>query len=293
MIGLLETHGREETAARAEGLERVPRRSVDYRGTTLEEIDLPGALARAPELCLVDELAHTNAPGVEHPKRFEDVADLLDAGIDVFSTVNVQHLESAQRPGRRRSRACACARPCPTTCSRSADEVVLIDLTPEALITRLREGKVYPADRVPAALNGFFKVENLQALREVALRQVAEEVESRGLARETVIAREERLFGAADPRRSPSGCSRSSALDERDRARSCAAAWRSSQRLDAELDVLVVRDPRASRRRPSASSSRRCGGSPRCSARTCSSRRATTCRPSPRASRASAGRRTC
>ena len=173
VIGYLEPHGRVETLAQAEGLKLVPRRHVVYRGTPLEEMDLPAVLARRPELCLIDELAHTNAPGVEHEKRYEDVRDVLEAGIDVFSTINVQHLESlndqvTQLTGARVRETI------PDEVLAAADEVVLIDLTPEALIGRLREGKVYRPERVPAALNHFFKIENLSALREVALRQVAE-----------------------------------------------------------------------------------------------------------------------
>src|ERR1044072_6142367 len=178
VIGLLETHGRADTEASAAGLERVPRRRVSYRGVRLEEFDLPGVLARAPELCLIDELAHTNAPGVEHPKRYEDIADVLDAGIDVFSTVNVQHLESlhdqvAELTGVRVRETV------PDRVLADADEVVLIDLTPEALIARLKDGKVSEAARVPAAVNGFFRVETLRSRREVALRQLAENVEDR------------------------------------------------------------------------------------------------------------------
>jgi two-component system sensor histidine kinase KdpD len=213
---------------------------VEYRGTTLEEMDLPAIVERRPELVMIDELAHTNAPGVEHPKRYEDVADVLAADIDVFSTVNVQHLESlndqvAALTGVRVRETM------PDDVLASADEVVLIDLTPEALITRLREGKVYRPDRVPAALNGFFKVENLQALREVALRQVAEEVEAKRLFRETLDAREERLFGLA-----PAPIAeRLMALVPLSKAAEpvIRRAWRSSVRLGADLDVVVVRDP--------------------------------------------------
>src|SRR3954468_4631267 len=129
VIGLLETHARAETEALAEGLEAIPRRRVPYRGVTLEELDLPGILRRAPELCLIDELAHTNAPGLEHPKRYEDIADVLDAGIDVFSTVNVQHLESlndevASLTGVRVRETL------PDRVIAEADEVVLADITP-------------------------------------------------------------------------------------------------------------------------------------------------------------------
>src|SRR5437588_8811787 len=170
VIGYLEPHGRAATVAQAKGLEIVPRRRVPYRDAVLEEMDLPAALRRAPELALIDELAHTNAPGVEHQKRYQDIEDVLMAGIDVFSTVNVQHLESlndqvAELTGIRVRETV------PDTVLSSADEVVLIDLTPQALIQRLRDGKVYPHERVEAALNNFFKLENLAALREVALRQ--------------------------------------------------------------------------------------------------------------------------
>jgi two-component system sensor histidine kinase KdpD len=239
-IGILETHGRTETARVAEGLPVIPRREVRYGGTTIEEMDLPAILERRPELVMIDELAHTNAPGVEHQKRFEDVADVLAGDIDVFSTVNVQHLESLNDQVAELTGVCV-RETMPDDVLASADEVVLIDLTPEALITRLREGKVYRQENVPTALNGFFKVENLQALREVALRQVAEEVEAKRLYRETLDAREERLFGVA-----PTPIAeRLMALVPLSRAGEPVVrrAWRSAVRLGAELDVLVVRDP--------------------------------------------------
>src|SRR5580658_2034991 len=239
-IGYLESHGRAETLAQAEGLELIPRRHLTYRGTPLEEMDLPAVLARAPELCLIDELAHTNAPGVEHEKRFEDVREVLDAGIDVFSTVNVQHLESlndqvTQLTGMRVRETV------PDAVISAADEVVLIDLTPEALITRLRAGKVYPAERIDAALNNFFKVENLAALRETALRQVAEEVGAKRLTTELVGSREESL--AADAPQAVG--ERLLALVEPypGAQRLVRRAWRSAQRLGAGLDLLWVRAP--------------------------------------------------
>src|SRR3954471_13617577 len=224
-VGLLETHSRAETEAVAEGLDAVPRRRVPYRGVALEELDLPGILARKPELCLIDELAHTNAPGLEHPKRYEDIADVLRAGIDVFSTVNVQHLESlndqvAELTGVRVRETV------PDEELGRADEIVLVDLPPADLIQRLRDGKVYPSARVPTALNGFFKVENLRALREVALRQVAETVEA-GRTHEPPIRQRLLAFVSL------------AAGDERVVRR----AARSAQRLGGELDVLVVRDP--------------------------------------------------
>ncbi len=228
VIGLLETHGRAETAGLADGLEVVPRRRVPYRGVSLEEMDLPAIVKRAPELCLVDELAHTNAPGLEHPKRYEDIADVLAADIDVFSTVNVQHLESlndqvAELTGVRVRETV------PDDELSKADEVVLIDLPPEDLVARLRDGKVYDVTRVPAALNGFFRVENLRSLREVALRQVAENVEARRVDAQPIA---ERLLAFVG-------------LDEADE-RVVRRAARSAQRLGGELDVLVVRSAEAS-----------------------------------------------
>jgi two-component system sensor histidine kinase KdpD len=228
----------------------VPRRHLLYRGTPLEEMDLPAVLERRPELCLIDELAHTNAPGVEHEKRYEDVRDVLEAGIDVFSTVNVQHLESlndqiTQLTGARVRETI------PDEVLSIADEVVLIDVTPETLIARLRAGKVYPAERVPAALNNFFKIENLAALRETALRQVAEDVEVKRLVQRSSpqlakppSRRDEDELEV--PRAAPQ------AIAERLLALATLAphserivrrAWRSAQRLDAELDVLLVRPP--------------------------------------------------
>jgi two-component system sensor histidine kinase KdpD len=239
VIGYLEPHERPETAAQAAGLEVVPRRRVVYRDMTLDEMDLPGVLARTPELCLVDELAHTNAPGLEHPKRYDDVVDVLAAGIDVFSTVNVQHLESlndqvAELTGTRVRETL------PDGVLGTADEIVLVDLTPEALIQRLRAGKIYPGERVDAALNGFFKLENLAALREVALRQVAEDVEAKRLTSEALAPRDdEGMLERAAPQ----------AVGERLLAlvkptpksqRVVRRAWRSAQRLQAELDILWV-----------------------------------------------------
>jgi two-component system sensor histidine kinase KdpD len=246
VIGLLEPHGRADTIAQADGLESIPRRTVIYRGSPLEEMDLRAVLARRPELCLIDELAHTNAPGVEHEKRYEDVRDVLDAGIGVFSTVNVQHLESlkdqvSQLTGTRVRETI------PDEVLSSADEVVLVDLTPEELIARLRAGKVYRPERVPAALNHFFKIENLSALRETALRQVAEDVEVKRLVREpSRIVRRDEEGQAGDGEAGPQP------ITERLLALTTLApqseyvvrrAWRSAQRLGAELDVLVVRPP--------------------------------------------------
>ena len=248
VIGYLEPHGRVETEAQAEGLERVPPRFVDYRDVQLAEMDLPGVLERRPELCLVDELAHTNAPGLAHAKRYEDIADVLDAGIDVYSTVNVQHLESLNDQVTELT-GVRVRETFPDSVLSDADEIVLVDLTPGALIERLRAGKIYPAARVPAALNGFFRIEHLEALREVALRQVAEDVEAKRLRLDVLPAREDRLMDTAAPQ----------AVGERLLAlvtaqpssqRIVRRAWRSAQRLGAELDVLIVleREPSASER---------------------------------------------
>lgn len=246
VVGLLETHGRAETLAQATGLEILPRRRVAYRGTTLEEMDLPGILRRAPELCLIDELAHTNAPGVEHVKRYEDIADVLDAGIDVLSTVNVQHLESlndsvAELTGVRVRETV------PDSALKRADEIVLIDLTPETLVDRLRTGKVYPAERIEAALNNFFRIESLAALRETALRQVAEEIGARRIEREEPLGT--RYDRVADEARAAVG-ERLMALvrPQPSAQRLVRRAWRSAQRLGADLDVLWVARPGEARK---------------------------------------------
>jgi two-component system sensor histidine kinase KdpD len=240
VIAYLEPHARRDTEAQAEGLPRLARRRVQYRDVTVDELDLPALLERKPELCLIDELAHTNSEGLEHRKRYEDVADVLAAGIDVYSTVNVQHLESlndqvAELTGVRVRETL------PDQVLSAADEVVLVDVTPPALIERLRAGKVYAPARVPSALNGFFRIEHLEALREVALRQVAEDVEHKRL-REVVMPREDRLAAQSAPQ----------AVGERLLAlvtlqpasqRVVRRAWRSAQRLGAELDILTVHSP--------------------------------------------------
>ena len=211
-------------------------------------MDLPALLERAPELALIDELAHSNAPGVEHAKRYEDIVDVLAAGIDVFSTVNVQHLESlndrvAELTGTRVRETV------PDSVIAVADEIVLVDLTPEALIARLQAGKVYPQERVEAALNHFFRIENLSALREVALREVAEEVETKrrvspfAPVREPLGTREDRP--QAPPPSAQAIQERLLALVTPDpnSQRVVRRAARSAQRLDGELDLLYVRAP--------------------------------------------------
>jgi two-component system sensor histidine kinase KdpD len=240
VIGLLETHGRDETALAAKGLPMIPRRRITYRGAALEEMDLRGILQRAPELCLIDELAHTNVPGTEHAKRFQDIEEVLAAGIDVLSTLNVQHLESLNDHVTELS-GIRVRETIPDAILARADEVVLIDLTPEALLDRLRAGKIYPSERIDAALNNFFRIENLSALREVALRQVAEEVGAKRFTTELVGSREESLAAGA-----PQAVGeRLLALVEPNPGaqRLVRRAWRSAQRLGAELDLLWVRPP--------------------------------------------------
>jgi two-component system sensor histidine kinase KdpD len=243
-IGYLEPHRRQETTDQARGLEVVARREVEARGVRTAEMDLPGLLARAPELALIDELAHTNPAGLEHGKRFEDIEDVLAAGIDVFSTVNVQHLESLNDQVDELT-GVRVRETVPDSVLGGADEVVLIDLTPEALIARLRAGKIYPGENIDAALNNFFRIENLAALREVSLRQVAEDVESKRLVAEgpePLGTREEGRVAAAVPR----------AVGERLLAlvrprpsaqRLVRRAWRSAQRLGTDLDLLWVKPP--------------------------------------------------
>jgi two-component system, OmpR family, sensor histidine kinase KdpD len=240
-IGLLETHGRADTAKLAEGLPMVPRRRVPYRGSVLEEMDLPAILTRAPELCLIDELAHTNAPGVEHEKRYDDVEDVLTAGIDVLSTLNVQHLESLNDQISELS-GIRVRETIPDALLGRADEIVLVDVTPEALLERLRAGKVYAPERIEAALNNFFRIENLAALREVALRQVAEEVGQKRLTTVEPLSSRDETLAAQAPR---AVAERLLALVEPypGAQRLVRRAWRSAQRLGTDLDLLWVRQP--------------------------------------------------
>lgn len=174
VIGYVETHGRKETDALTNGLPLVPRKAVDHRGITLAEIDLDAVLARHPRLALVDELAHSNAPGSRHPKRWQDVQELLDAGIDVFTTLNVQHLES--RADTVRQITGTEVRETVPDSVLDAAEIELVDLPPAELLQRLGQGKVYMADRAAAAAANFFSEANLTALRELALRLVADHV---------------------------------------------------------------------------------------------------------------------
>ena len=209
VVGLAETHGRTETAVLLEGLEILPRRSLEYRGAMLPEFDLDGALARRPRLLLLDELAHTNVPGSRHRRRWQDVEELLAAGIDVYTTLNVQHVESlydvvAQVTGIRQRETV------PDSILDRADEMELVDLPPDDLLQRLREGKVYFPEQADRASEGFFRKGNLIALRELALRQVAARVDAqmehyrrtKGIARPWAVGGR-LIVGIGEPTKAP------------------------------------------------------------------------------------------
>jgi two-component system sensor histidine kinase KdpD len=230
VIGYLEPHDRPDTVALAQGLETVPRLRAAHGGLELEEMDVDAVIRRAPELALIDELAHTNAPGSRNEKRYQDIDAILEAGIGVISTVNVQHLESLndaifELTGVRVRETF------PDRILDQADEVVLVDLTPEELQQRLRAGKVYAKERAEVALQNFFRYENLATLRELVLREVAEDVEARRriqplepLSRQAVA---ERVLALVEPQ------PKSQRILRR--------AWRSAQRLGAEIDALWMR----------------------------------------------------
>jgi two-component system sensor histidine kinase KdpD len=242
LIGYVETHGRPETAALLEGLPLLPARQIEYRGRTLREFDLDAALLRQPRLLLLDELAHTNVPGSRHERRHQDVDELLRAGIDVYTTLNVQHLESlndlvAQVTG------VVVRETIPDSVLESADEVELIDLPPDELLARLREGKVYIPEQAERALASFFKKANLIALRELALRSTADRVDAqmevyrRAEAGERTWPIMEKLLVCVSP--SPSAI------------RVVRAGRRLARRLRADWTVLYVEQPRHFRLRES------------------------------------------
>lgn len=180
VIGLLETHNRQETAQKAIDLELIPRQLIDCSGVTLTEMDTQAVIARQPQLALVDELAHTNVPGSEHEKRYQDVELILAAGIDVFSTVNIQHLESLNDLVARITGIVVRER-IPDRVLEQADEIVVVDVTPETLEERLRDGKIYAPEKIDQSLQNFFQRRNLIALRELALREIADNVEENAI----------------------------------------------------------------------------------------------------------------
>lgn len=178
VIGYFEPHGRKDTIAKTEGLEMIPRKKVAYRGSVFEEMDTEAVIARHPQVAMVDEFPHTNVPGSPREKRWEDVRLILDAGIDVLTTMNVQHLESLNDQMTQIT-GVKVRETMPDWVMKQADEVVMVDLTPRALLNRLERGVVYPPEQVQAALRNFFKESTLVGLREMALRQAAHEVEER------------------------------------------------------------------------------------------------------------------
>jgi two-component system, OmpR family, sensor histidine kinase KdpD len=178
LIGYFEPHGRKDTIAKTEGIEIIPRRKVDYRDSVFEEMDTDAILARHPQVCLVDEFPHTNVPGSERLKRWEDVEELLAAGIDVVTTMNIQHLESLNDQVWQIS-GIRVRETVPDWVVQQANEVVMVDLTPRALLNRLQRGVVYEREKAERALQNFFREQTLVALRELALRQAAHEVEHR------------------------------------------------------------------------------------------------------------------
>src|SRR5436309_1350473 len=231
VIGIVETHGRKGVAELASKLESVPRRGIEYKGTLFEEMDVDAILARRPQVVLVDELAHTNIEGSRHNKRYEDVMDLLDVQIDVMSTMNVQHIESLM-PTIQSITGVHVRETVPDWVMQRVTEIVLADLTPEALQTRMRRGDIYPIERADQALGNFFRPGNLSALRELALQQVTRAVD-RSL--ETYLEKE--------------GLGKNIAL--RERIAVCvssspaaqyliARAARMAQRIEAELYVLYI-----------------------------------------------------
>jgi two-component system sensor histidine kinase KdpD len=182
VVAFVEAHGREETLALVEGLEVVPRRRIEYRGVTVEEMDLDAVLQRRPTVAVVDEIPHTNAPGLKNRKRWQDVVALLDAGINVIGAMNVQHLESLNGLIERATGVLVRER-VPDTFLKQADQVVNLDLAVEDLLERLQSGKIYAKEKIPWALENFFKDQNLATLRELALREVAESLDRAGAAR--------------------------------------------------------------------------------------------------------------
>jgi two-component system sensor histidine kinase KdpD len=176
VIGYVETYSRPLTVKMTEGLEVVPRRTVEYRGTVLEEMDVDAVIARHPQVALVDELAHTNAPGSKHEKRWQDVLEIVDHGITVITTVNIQHLESLKDRVEKIT-GITVRETVPDSVVDNADAVELIDMAPEALRSRMRHGNIYPQERAQRALQNFFRPGNLAALREMALRRTMEEVD--------------------------------------------------------------------------------------------------------------------
>jgi two-component system sensor histidine kinase KdpD len=194
VLAFIETHGRAETAALIEGLEVIPRRRIEYRGLTVEEMDLDAVLARRPQVAVVDEVAHTNVPGSRNRRRYQDIFEIIDAGINVICAFNVQHLESLKDLVERAT-GVIIRETVPDTFLKQADQVVNLDLAVEDLLDRLRAGKIYDPQKISVALANFFKEEQLSPLRELALREVAESLD-RSSAAQTRPGEESRKLGS-------------------------------------------------------------------------------------------------
>jgi two-component system sensor histidine kinase KdpD len=233
VIGFIETHGRAGTVEQLGDLEAVPRRKMEYRGVAFEEMDVDAILARRPQICLVDELAHTNVPGSEREKRWQDVEVLLDAGITVLSAFNVQHLESLNDTVFDIT-SVRVRETIPDAILREADEVTIVDITPRALVNRLKRGDIYQPEKVETALGNFFREGNLSALREIALREVAREVDDdvSSYRREKQIenhwATGDRVMVCLSPTASS--------------LRLLRRGWRIAQRLQADIVAVYVAD---------------------------------------------------
>lgn len=195
VLGFIETHGRAETAALIEGLEVVPRRRIEYRGLVAEEMDLDAVLSRQPQVAVIDEVAHTNVPGSRHNKRYQDILEILEGGINVICAFNVQHLESLKDLVERAT-GVVIRETVPDTFLKQADQIVNLDLAVEDLLERLKTGKIYTSQKISAALENFFKEENLAPLRELALREVAESLD-RSLTAQGRRGEEPRKLGTA------------------------------------------------------------------------------------------------
>jgi two-component system, OmpR family, sensor histidine kinase KdpD len=236
VVGLIESHGRADIEGKLGDLQIIPRKKVEYRGVVLEEMDLDAILARKPGLCVVDELAHTNAAGSRHTKRYQDVLEILDAGIGVMTAVNIQHLETLNDAVGRVT-GVRVRETVPDTFLDRADEVVNVDVTVEELRTRLRQGKIYKPEKVEQALTNFFRESNLSTLRELALRAVADEVGSKAATHR----QREGLEPALIPER-VMVCMSSSA----DAPRVIRAGARIAGRLGARWYAVYVETPRES-----------------------------------------------
>jgi two-component system sensor histidine kinase KdpD len=229
-VGIIETHGREDTLEMIGALPVIPLRKIEYRDTVFEEMDLDSILREHPQLVLIDELAHTNVTGSAHRKRYEDIEEILGHGIDVWTTVNVQHLESLNVLVYELT-GVKVRETFPDRILERADEIRLIDISPEALIERVKAGKVYPSGKIEKALSNFFQRSNLTALRELSLREVADEVEETREAEEVPTgAFQDRLLLCVTP--------------ETDAQRVIRRGWRMAKRINAELFAVFVKEQR-------------------------------------------------